>query len=187
MPWFSVTCVPWLGRRRVASVRRCDLGGRGLRYTTTPFGSLWVWKEYGVRVSYLWGTTVETNSLIWTTPSLRHRGYLWGVLCLSRTLRVAREAMSRLPTGASFRRSVTPSHHGSGSSHSPRHSRAFQDADSEPESGNSSEGSVKGEATPTSKLSTSPSGDKVTLNVAGKRFTVSPSLFLKHPETMLGR
>lgn len=27
----------------------------------------------------------------------------------------------------------------------------------------------------------------MTLNVAGKRFTVSPSLFLKHPETMLGR
>ena len=104
-----------------------------------------------------------------------------------RTRRVPREAMSRLPTGASLRRPVTPSHHGSGSSHSPRHSRAFQDADSEPESGNSSEGSVKGEATPTSKLSTSPSGDKVTLNVAGKRFTVNPSLFLKHPETMLGR
>lgn len=95
--------------------------------------------------------------------------------------------MSRLPTGASLRRPATPSHHGTGSAHSPRHSRAFQDADSEPESGNSSEGSVKGEATPTSKSSASPSGEKVTLNVAGKRFTVSPSLFLKHPETMLGR
>ena len=80
-----------------------------------------------------------------------------------------------------MRRPVTPSHHGSGSSHSPRHSRAFQNADSEPESGNSSEGSVKGEATPTSRLSTSPSGDKVTLNVASKRFTVNPSFFLKHP------
>ena len=92
------------------------------------------------------------------------------------------EAMSRLPT-ASLRRPATPSHHGAGSAHSPRHSRAFQDVDSEPESGNSSEGSVKGEA-----VSTSPKpSEKVTLNVAGKRFTVNPSLFLKHPETMLGR
>lgn len=123
-----------------------------------------------------------------TTPPLR--GIL--LLCCNNahsrcTHCIEEDQMSRLPT-ASLRRPATPSHHGSGSSQSPRHSRAFQDADSEPESGNSSEGSVKGEVVSTSpKPSASPPVDKVTLLVAGKRFTVSPSLFTKHPETMLGR
>ena len=28
--------------------------------------------------------------------------------------------------------------------------------------------------------------DKVVLSVSGKKFTMNPSIFLKHPETMLG-
>ena len=30
-------------------------------------------------------------------------------------------------------------------------------------------------------------GEKVTLLVDGKRFTVNPAIFVKHPNTMLGR
>ena len=161
-----MTCAPWFDRRCVMSRLCCDPGG--LHGHTLRNGSM----DHAF---------IASSRLLVGCPLKRT------VSVVIRTRRVPREAMSRLPTGASLRRPVTPSHHGTGSSHSPRHSRAFQDADSEPESGNSSEGSVKGEATPTSKLSTSPSGEKVTLNVAGKRFTVNPSLFLKHPETMLGR
>ena len=84
---------------------------------------------------------------------------------------------ARLPTGASSRRPVTPSHHSTGSSHSPRHSRAFQDADSELKSGNSSQGRVKGGGN--ALLQT------IDVAVGGKRFAVrGPSLFLGHPETL---
>ena len=89
----------------------------------------------------------------------------------------------RMPTVPVQRRNGTPSHGSSYSSHSPRHSRAYQDGgDSEPESGNSSEGSTNGKSDSKPVLS-----DKVVLSVSGKKFTVNPSIFLKHPETMLGR
>ena len=83
----------------------------------------------------------------------------------NRTQEVAQRTM---PTGPVLRRTGTPSHH---SSHSPRHSRLYQD-DSEPES---------------TSLQSEPKNERVTLVVGGKRFTINPAIFTKHPETMLGR